>query len=109
MAETALECGVLDSEWTGRNGVCQVWPRRAGCPLPSLGFSPLTFRLSLTCQGENQDAGRSGDTRPSTRASEVKTPVVHVVLILRRRLVGVADVGPGEGGAEGAEGDGYPG
>ena len=24
MAETALECGLLDSEWTGRDSLCQA-------------------------------------------------------------------------------------
>src|SRR3954452_1894302 len=92
MAETALECGLLHSEWTGRNGICQVTTGggRKGAPVAN------SWRL----------------LRASSRPPEplqVESLVVHAVLVFRDRFAGATDVSPGERGADRGQGDGYPG
>src|ERR1700749_5201803 len=85
---------------------------------------PARFRVDRSEWGLSSEArGRRGRTlsvanlwsplrgsSPSERAIKMETAMVHVVMRLAlQRFLRVADEGPGEGGADGTEGDDDPG
>src|SRR3954468_16684874 len=81
MAEMALECGLVDSEWTGRNGVCQVGgggrvggPLRRGEAIDGSGRSAAGMEGVVSLSLPGIFAVNFASSRRAARA-KIRTPV----------------------------------